>query len=124
MAINTTLKRNLQDVYLVKFVKATEIGEADTYAEPVHYKLNVITKPDNADIVQFGTAANNMIKIVDSVEILKDFKVGDRIYYDKPIPKEHDVFQEGTDCANYEIIQDHERTLNVITIRLKKIYGK
>lgn len=124
MAIGTTLKTNLQKVYLVKLQKATEYGMADTYSEPVEYKLNVVTEPSYTDIQLFGTEANNMIKVVDGINLIKDFKIGDRIYFDKPIPSEHDELQESSDSANYEVVSEPKGTLNIGTIRFKKLTGK
>lgn len=124
MAIGTTLKTNLQKVYLVKFQKATEYGMADTYSEPVEYKLNVVTEPSYTDIKLFGTEANNMIKVVDGINLIKDFKIGDRIYFGKPIPNEHDDLQESNDSANYEVVSEPKGTLNIGTLRFKKLTGK
>lgn len=124
MAIGTTLKTNLQKVYLVKFQKATEYGMADTYSEPVEYKLNVITEPSYSDIKLFGTEAKNMIKIVDGTNVVRDFKIGDRIYFDKSIPNEHDELQESSDSANYEVVSEPKGTLNIGTLRFKKLIGK
>lgn len=124
MAIGTTLKTNLQKVYLVKLQKATEHGMADTYSEPIEYRLNVITEPSYSDIKLFGTEANNMIKVVDGINVIRDFKIGDRIYFDKPIPKEHDELQESSDSANYEVVSEPKGTLNIGTLRFKKLIGK
>lgn len=124
MAIRTTLKTNLQKVYLVKLQKATEYGMADTYSEPVEYKLNVVTEPSYTDIQLFGTEANNMIKVVDRIDLIKDFKIGDRIYFGKPVPSEHDELQESSDSANYEVVSEPKGTLNIGTVRFKKLIGK
>ena len=124
MAIGTTLKTNLQKVYLVKLQKATEYGMADTYSEPIEYKLNVITEPSYSDIKLFGTEANNMIKIVDGINVIRNFKIGDRIYFNKSIPNEHDELQESGDSANYEVVSEPKGTLNIGTLRFKKLIGK
>lgn len=124
MAVNTTLKKNQQELYFVSFNKAIEYGDADTYSSPVKYTMNVITNPSYTDIQLFGTDAQNRIKIVDDKDIISNFKVGDRAYFNKLLPETHNELQNEQEDANYEVDIEPTYTLNIGTLRLKKITGR
>jgi len=124
MAINTTLKKNYQDLYLVSFNKATEYGSADTYSEPKKYTMNVITAPSYTDIQLFGTEAQNRIRVVDDRNIISQFKIGDRVYFNKVLPSTHNELQNNKADANYEVDIEPLYALNIGTLRLKKLNGR
>lgn len=118
MAMNTTLSINHSDIWLCKKTSST------TWEEPIKHTVPVSPTNSDGEIFVYGVSFPQYLKIKNSVENAVDFNVGDRIYYKKEIPEEHNESQNSKNDANFEVISKPSLTLNIADIRLKYLVGK
>lgn len=118
MAINTILNTNKQKVYLCKKTNEEE------WDAPIEFYLSIVPTTSDGDIMIYGAEYPEFLKSKCSNNIAKNFKAGDRIYYRKNIPIEHNSLQNTLDDANYEVIAEPAISLNIGDIRFRHILGK
>lgn len=118
MAINTTLLKNNQTIWLCKKINNT------TWDEPQEIRINVMRMTDDGEIMAYGATFPEHLICVCSRDTSAMFGVGDRLYYNKTPPETHNPIQNSKKDANFEVNQLPINSLNTSEIRIKYLKGR
>lgn len=118
MAINTTLNTNFQDIWVCKKL------ENNSWGEPTIYNVSISPTNSDGEIFVYGVSFPQYLKIKSSKIIANDFSVGDRVYFKKNIPENHNEYQNTKNDANFEVVSIPSITINIGEIRLKYLVGR
>lgn len=109
-----------------KTIYACEPISPNQWAEPIPIKVKVSPLTSDVDIMAYGVNVNSYYRMNGTRAELSFLhyqiqpKMAWRFYVDKPIPLVHDVTQQKSDSANYEM-EMPKTDLNETVIMLKKI---
>lgn len=118
MAIRNILSTNKQNIWLCKQTSNT------TWDTPKKYSINVMRVNDSGEIEAFGSTFPENLVCVCPKNISKKFNTGDRVYYNKTLPKSHNKLQNKKEDANYIVSTKPLDSLNTSEIRLSYLKGR
>lgn len=118
MAIKTVLNSNTQPVWHCKKIDST------TWEKPKRYYLNIALNNSTEVITVAGLDIPQTLTCVCTKEQSKNFGVGDRFYYNKPVPKTHNQLQNKKADANFELQEYPTNSVNTSQIVLRYLKGR
>lgn len=118
MAIKNILLRNKQNIWLCKQITDT------TWDNPKKYSMNVMRVNADGEIEAFGSTFPENLVCICTKNVSKNFHTGDRVYYNKSIPKTHNKLQNKKEDANYIVNINPTDSLNTSEIRLTYLKGR
>lgn len=118
MAINTTLNTNLQPIWHCKR------NDDGTFNNPKKYNVNVLVNNSIETINVAGVEIPQTLVCVCTKNVSNKFKVGDRFYYNKSIPKNHNLLQNDKLSSNFEMQEYPKNSINTSQITLRYLKGR
>lgn len=112
------LRRNKRKLALCQVY---DDGKLKKFREPIVLHENYQQTNSETELMSFGMESYMYIRIKTSLSHMDYYHVGDRVYIDNPVPKEHDALCRG---ADYEVYSIPIPTLNECEIMLKKLSGR
>lgn len=116
-----TLNRNKRKIYVCNKVQNLESKDIKKYSEPITLYENYAVTNTEADLESFGMDAYMYLRIHTDISHELYYHLGDRVYVDIVPPEVHD---ELCKTADYEVYKDPVKSLNSITILLKRRSGR
>ena len=118
MAIKTVLNSNTQPVWHCK--KIDDVS----WDKPKKYYLNVALNNSTQVITVSGVDIPQTLVCVCTKKQSANFSVGDRFYYNKPVPKTHNLLQNKKVDANFELAEYATDSPNTSVIVLRYLKGR
>lgn len=109
--------RNKKLVYWLKKLTPT------TWAEPIAIRVNAMPLVAEEQIQVYGTLSQTMYKALGTVAEIGEWKQGDLLYIDKPLPATFRPAQNNAEDANFDV-GIPKVLLNRVEIPLTKKSGR